>query len=206
MASSPHTPTAAGPTTSDAPRPELVDAINQLFAEFALVYHNQYQKAFPDREKLMYAKRLWLSHLLHYSPQQILAAGRQVVRESEFLPTVRGLLKHLEAQTLGLPEVREAYVEACMKPSPKLAQRWSHPAVYLAAQATGWHLLASETERAALPVFERHYRQFSERAARGEKLVLPKLPALPEEVHHPLSADESLAARQALLRSVDELG
>lgn len=200
MASSPHTPTTAGRPNSETPA--LVDAINQLFAEFALVYHNQFQKAFPDREKLNYAKRLWASHLSSYTPEQILSACRQVVRESEYLPTVRGLLKHLESQTLGLPDAREAYVEACMKPSPKLAQRWSHPAVYLAAQAAGWHLLASETERAAFPVFERHYKQLCERAARGEALALPNLPALPQEVHHPLSPEQSAEKRKDLLNSV----
>ena len=50
-------------TPSAAPREAVIDAVNQMFAEFALVYHNQYQKAFSDKEKLSLAKRLWLSHL-----------------------------------------------------------------------------------------------------------------------------------------------
>ena len=72
-----------------APRDAVIDAVNQMFAEFALVYHNQYQKAFSDKEKLMLAKRLWLSHLAAYSPEQILAAARRAARQRRRLPRPR---------------------------------------------------------------------------------------------------------------------
>ncbi len=216
MDSSPHTPIAAGPMASDSQhvnsqrvaasagpaREAVIDAVNQMFAEFALVYHNQYQKAFPDKEKLMYAKRLWLTHLAAYTPEQILAAGRQATRESEYLPTVRGVLKYLEAEALGLPDARDAYREACLAPSPKVEQPWSHPAVYLAGLASDWFFLASTPEKQAYPVYEKHYRELAERVARGEELQIPAVPALPEHPRQPLTAEQRHAAMQALRESV----
>lgn len=198
MDSLPHTPTVAGQTS--APREAVIDAVNQMFAEFALVYHNQYQKAFADKEKLMYAKRLWLSHLANYSPEQILGAARRATHESEYLPTVRGVLKYLESGS-GLPDARDAYREACLAPSPKVEQHWSHPAVYLAGLASDWFFLASQPEKVAFPVFEKHYRELCERVARGEQLTIPAVPALPQAVHRPMTAGERHAAMLELRKN-----
>lgn len=200
MDSSQHTPTVAGQTESE--REAVINAVNQMFAEFALVYHNQYQKAFPDKEKLMLAKRLWMQHLAHYKPEQILAAVRRVTQESEYLPTVHGVLKYLGANALGLPEARDAYREACLAPSPKVEQHWSHAAVYLAGAASDWFFLASQTEKIALPVYEKHYRALCERVAQGEVLQMPAVAALPEKIHQPLTAEQRHAAMQALRQEV----
>lgn len=200
MDSSPHTPIAAGQTSQQ--RDAVIDAVNQMFAEFALVYHNQYQKAFADKEKLMYAKRLWLSHLANYSPEQILGAARRATHESEYLPTVRGVLKYLESSS-GLPDARDAYREACLAPSPKVEQHWSHPAVYLAGLASDWFFLASQPEKTAFPVYEKHYRELCERVARGESLQIPAMPALPESLHRPMTAEERHAAMLALRQQVN---
>lgn len=174
-------------------REASIDAINQMFAEFALVYHNQYQKAFPDKEKLMYAKRLWMSHLGHYAPERILAAARQATRESEYLPTVRGVLKYLEREP-GVPDVREAYREACLAPSPKAAQAWSHPVVYWAGHDSDWYFLATTPERQALPVFERHYRAWCEKQARGEPVPPVEAPLLPVDSRPAMTPEERAAA------------
>ncbi len=188
-------------TQSTVPRAAVIDAVNQMFAEFALVYHNQYQKAFSDKEKLSLAKRLWLSHLSAYSAEQILAAARRATHESEYLPTVRGVLKYLESSS-GLPEAYDAYREACLAPSPKVEQHWSHPAVYLAGQETGWSFLSTQTEKISRPVYERHYRALCERVATGEVLQMPEVPELPEPERHPMTAEERLAAVRALREKV----
>lgn len=198
-----HTQIAVGEKASNtADKDRVMDAIDQMFAEFSLVYHNQYQKAFPDKEKLMLAKRLWMQHLAHYKPEQILAAVRRVTQESEYLPTVHGVLKYLGANALGLPDARDAYREACLAPSPKVEQQWSHPAVYLAGAASDWFFLASQTEKTALPVFEKHYRALCERVAQGETLRMPVVAALPEKIHQPLTAEQRHAAMEALRQSV----
>lgn len=230
MASSKNTPTAAGAKAPDtsasgtsasgtsasgtavtgtsitdgADKDRLMDAIDRMFAEFELTYHNQFHKAFADNQKLMYAKRLWLSHLGDCSAEEVLAAARQTTRESEYLPTVHSVLKHIEAQRRqGMPEAHDAYREACLAPSPKAAQTWSHPAVYWAGCASDWHLLSTSSERESWPVFARHYRAISERVARGETLPDPALPALPEEIHHPLSTAERKAHVAALRKAID---
>ena len=194
------TPIAVGQTDSE--REAVVSAVNQMFAEFSLVYHNQYQKAFPDKEKLMLAKRLWMQHLAHYKPEQILAAVRRVTQESEYLPTVHGVIKYLGASSLGLPEARDAYREACLAPSPKVEQRWSHAAVYLAGAASDWFFLANQTEKTAFPVYEKHYRELCERVAQGDKLQMPAVAALPETIHQPMTAEQRHAAMEALRQSV----
>jgi hypothetical protein len=203
MALSKNTPTAVGAKVSKTrtqnaeEKNRVMDAIDNMFAEFALVYHNQFHKAFADTKSLAYAKRLWFSHLGHYNAQQIMDAARRATQESEYLPTVRGVLKYLEAGD-GLPAVREAYREACLAPSPKIEQHWSHPAVYWAGAASDWFFLAATEEKQALPVFERHYRGLCERVARGEELSLPSRPALPAEIHQPLPSAERHAALLAL--------
>lgn len=171
-----------------------MDAVDQMFAEFEVVYHNQYTKAFPTAEKLMYAKKLWFSNLREFTPQSIIAAAHSAIRDSEYLPTVRGILKYLESTGLnetGLPTVHRAYIEACTAPSPKADFHWSHPVVYHAGKATGWSLLAGSPEREAFPVFERNYKLLCERINKGEHLDAPLPAALPEHIDSPLTKAES---------------
>jgi hypothetical protein len=77
-----------------------MDAIDQMFAEFELVFHNQYQKAFSSREKEDWAKRLWYNNFKEFSPQQILDAAHRAIQASEYLPTVHGVLKYIEKPTI----------------------------------------------------------------------------------------------------------
>jgi hypothetical protein len=164
-----HVTTELNPLAKDA----VKDAINRIFAEFELVYHNQYNKAFPSEEKLNYAKRIWFSNLDHLRPEQIINAAHQAIRASEFLPTIRGLLKYLNGEQ-GLPDSYAAYIEACQTPSPKQDQHWSHAAVYLAGSASDWFFLANSQEQKALPVFKRHYEALCERVLNGEQLTMPE--------------------------------
>ena len=154
-----------------------MDAIDQLFAEFELMYHNQYNKAFHSAEKLTYAKRLWYDHLKPYSANTILAAAKIATRQSEFLPTVATMVTACEArldEASGLPSLRSAYREACLAPAPRNAYAWSHPVVYLAGRDSGWLFLHETAERYALPVFSEHYRKWRQRYQAGEQLPLPE--------------------------------
>jgi hypothetical protein len=174
-ASSKTSPTAAGP--SEAARSDAaIDAINQVFTLFRLNYHNQYYSAFGDEQQLRQIKKLWLDSLAALAPETILLGARHCIQSSEYLPTLHRMLEcchEMERRMLGLADARAAYREACLAPEPKHAQRWSHPAVYHAGRACGWSLLASTPESKAYPLFERHYREACERAARGEALPLP---------------------------------
>ncbi len=200
------TPTAAGQTSSKAPaKPEVVDAINQMFAEFELVYHNQYNKAYNTPEKLHYAKKLWYSNLAGYSSDAILAAVKRATTESEFLPSVRSILKYCETDLakLGLPTPRDAYIEACRASSPKAGFNWSHAAVYLAGKASDWFFLANSTERVVLPVFQQHYQHFCQQVANGEELAVPAPAQLEQQKTEPLTKDKQKEKMAALRQQLN---
>lgn len=175
----------------------LINVINQVFAEFELVYHNQYNKAFPSQEKVSYAKKIWLSHLSDQQPRAILAAAHRVIKESEFLPTIKGILKYCN-ESFGLPDARSAYIEACQASSPKSEHHWSHPAVYFAGRESDWYFLASAKEQLALPVFKRNYAMICERVLAGEQLAIPLPKALPESINTPLNNQQRKQRLQTL--------
>lgn len=169
-----------------------------------MAFPNLYQRAYPTDESLALAKQLWLSSLRRYPPGLILQAAQKAIESSDFIPTIKSVLGFCQNQrrALGLPDTRSAYVEACMRPEPKVDQPWSHPAVYLAGRETGWFLLATEPEAEVLPVFEHYYEQLCERAMAGERLDLPLPRALPAEIPVRLSLEERKARLAALRREL----
>lgn len=198
-ASSRTSPTAAGPT--EAPDPDRVDAINQVFALFRLNYHNQYYRAFEDATQLAQAKKLWFEALAAFDRESILRGARACIEGSEYLPTLHRMIDRCrEAQyaAAGLPEPVAAYREAAG--APREGHRWSHAAVAQAARATGVQRLASERESDVLPVFEAHYRDACERVLRGESLALPPAPAPSVTEPAPMSVESRREALRALRR------
>ncbi len=173
--------------------PDRIDAINQLFAEFELAYHNQYYKAYGTEERLVLAKKYWLGCLSGYRPNQIVAAARRVVKTNDFLPTVSVVVRACEegGSLFGLPGAREAYFEACRAETPKAEYSWSHEAVYLAGRATDWYVLASEPEDKVFPLFDYYYQDLCQRVMHGEELKMPPKKAIPEHIGTPLSGDEN---------------
>lgn len=106
-------------STGSSADPAIVNAISQMFAEFELVYHNQYHKAFNSKEKEDWAKKLWYSNLKEFAAQQILDAAHRAIKESEYLPTVHGVYKYLEHQGPILPLLESAPDEALMSKDDK---------------------------------------------------------------------------------------
>lgn len=145
---------------------------------FRVNYHNQFYSAFADTTLLDQAKRLWLDSLRHMGPGPVLAAARTLIEQEEYLPTLRKMLAACEDQlaATGLPRPRDAYREACNAPAPREAQRWSHPAVYHAGRAVGWHELATRSENISWPEFQRSYRDCCRRVLAGEDLRIPTPP------------------------------
>lgn len=206
--------TEAGPTESrsgsaaDAATgsrgPDQVDAINQMFAEFELAYHNQYHKAYGDPHRLVLAKKYWLECLSDFHPQQLVTAARRLVKTQDYLPTISAVIRACEESfgLFGLPSERDAYTEACRAPAPKAAYDWSHPAVYQAGKTTDWFFLATEAEDKVFPVFAYYYRQLCQRVIRGEDLQEPMAPALEKDPSKPLTfaeREEKLAQLRASL-------
>ena len=172
-----------------------VETLNQVFALFRLNYHNQYYAAFPDATQLNQIKKLWLESLSDYPVEHILKGARHAIEHSEYLPTLNRMLECCQQglADLGLPSAHDAYVEACRAATPKAAQDWSHPAVYLAGRDSDWFFLANNTERTTWPVFKEHYQQYCARVLRGESLVKPTSGTIEHETPEPLSSEEQLA-------------
>lgn len=154
-----------------------------MFTLFRVNYHNQYHAAFGDVTVLNQAKRLWKEALAPFSDGQILRAAREVIEGSDYLPTLHRMLTACEGALAseGLPPVMEAYREAANAPSPKNAQAWSHPAVYLAGRQVGWHAMAHLAENRSFPLFAAAYRELIKRVLAGEELAVDRAPALEEK-------------------------
>lgn len=185
-------------------RRDHVDAINQVFAELELAYHNQYHKAYGQEGSLNVAKKYWLECLAHFSPEIILQATRAVVTTSEYLPTVASIIQACEDAMTShcMPSAHDAYVEACCAPNPKALQTWTHPVVFLAAKETGWFELANSPEARIFPLFEQHYRRLCQRALRGEVFAVEVPPTLPDRISRKLSAEENKKKMAELRRKL----
>ena len=173
-------------------RLDHTDAISKLFMQFQYAYHNQYHKAFPDEQDLIIAKKFWLQNLRAYPVEVILQAGASLIRHHPYLPSIATMIDACDrgGELFGLPDVRTAYVEACLAPAPKSTHPWSHAAVYFAGQASGWYLLANASEQTTFPLFEHHYTRLCRRVLRGEELEIAVPPPLPEKTETPLSKTE----------------
>jgi len=187
------------------PTPEHLDAINQVFAELKLAYHNQFHRAYPNDAELVMAKQLWLHALADLPPARLRAGVRRAIRGSDYLPSLHALRSFCCPQPaeLGLPETYAAYIEACRAPSPKAAHHWTHPIVYRAGAASDWFFLANSPESQAFPVFKRNYELLLERVLNGEELNVPLPKALPAEVQRPLSQEERKARMKKLREDLD---
>jgi len=171
-----------------------------VFALFRLNYHNQYFAAYQDTGQIQQVKKLWLESLSDYPVEQILRGAKHAIENSEYLPTLNKMHEccHQGMTEYGLPAAHDAYVEACQAPSPKSAQNWSHPAVYLAGRDSGWFFLANNIERISWPVFREHYQQYCARVIRGENLDIPAPEALEAQHSDVLSPEDQLAELKKL--------
>lgn len=172
-----------------------VEAINQVFSLFLLNYHNQFYAAFPEDSKLVQIKRLWLEALGEIPVEQILKGAKHAIESSEYLPTLNRMLECCQQglADYGLPAPREAYMEACQAGSPRTAQNWSHPAVYLAGRDSDWYFLSNNPERTTWPVFRDHYQRYCAQVLRGESLQVPESDRIEHKAPEPLTREEQLA-------------
>jgi hypothetical protein len=196
VASSTHSPTAAGRPKATPANPQLIDAINQVFALFQVNYHNQYYSAFGNSTKSEnLAKKLWLSKLENFSAETICGAAEKIIAESDYLPTLHKMLNACSDVGMpeGLPSPYNAYQEACNKPSPKAEQQWSHPAVYVAGRECGWYFLANTAESKAFSLFADVYKQLCEQVLAGETFTVEKPEVLAETSVKPATKKQARA-------------
>jgi len=156
-------------------------------------YHHLYFSAYNEMDALNSAKRLWMDSLTSFSPSTILHAVHQIIKESDYLPTISRIIRLCVeiGQNHTLPDVHNAYIEACTTPSPKISASWSHPVVYYAGQKSNWFFLANTSEKIAFPVFKKHYEMICQKILNGEELPEISSTALPEKPADALSKEEN---------------
>ena len=191
----------SGATDQDRASFDHTDAISKVFMMFKYSYHNQYNKAFAVDEDLIITKKYWREQLSAYPAELILRAGESLTSSDKFLPTIADMIDACEQgkELFGLPDEHAAYVEACRAPTPKSAYQWSHPAVYHAGKATGWYLLANQSEEVTYPLFRQHYKRLCQQVLKGEVLCVDAPPPLPQVTEKILSKSE-LKRRIAQMR------
>lgn len=146
----------------------------------------------------------WCRYLSDLSAEQIKRGFVNLLQEkSRYLPdAVEFREMCLSLKSLGLPPARRAYEEACMKPSPKAEQSWSHPAVFHAGKNTGWHELASMPTEQIYPRFEYHYSELCKRVMSGDDLTVDVPQAIPATIHRTLSSHENKSRMAELRKAV----
>ena len=166
-----------------------------MFALFRLNYHNQYFAAYQDNSQIQQVKKLWLESLIDYPVEQILRGAKYAIENNEYLPTLNRMHECCQQglTEFGLPNARDAYIEACRTPSPKSAQNWSHAAVYLAGRDSDWFFLANNIERMTWPVFRENYQRYCGRVIRGENVEIVAPEALEQQHSEVLEPDGQLA-------------
>jgi hypothetical protein len=152
-----------------------------IFARFHHIYTHRFESAYRDETTLNQAKREWAMTLLGTSANLVEFALERCKREHAWPPTIAEFLKLLQPspETLGLPPLERAYLEACRYSHDPSGHRWSHLCVQLAAQQSGYFRLRSETERTTRPIFASQYQRLIERLVRGESLELKAVVSLP---------------------------
>ena len=148
---------------------KLADVIDGMFASFDLLYPHQFRNSFAETERLAHAKKLWYDFLQGIPLDCLQKALKRTIRDNEFIPTVKKLLDNC-IRELQLPEPWQAWREAQEGASYWQDYEWSHPAVLLAAQQTGWINIENDTPNIIYPQFVRNYRDHCLRAVRGEPL------------------------------------
>lgn len=143
-----------------------------IFARMQLIYTHRFESAYGDEQTLTQAKREWAYSLAGVEQSRIEYALEKCKLELAWPPTIAEFVRYLtpDPQALGLPSVRDAYLEACQHSHAPAQRHWSHPAVQWAARETGYFKLRSEQERYSWPAFEGVYRNLVERLADGEEI------------------------------------
>lgn len=164
--------------------------MNLIFATFqtdlglANAFRWEFQSADPQDPKLKAAKATWFRPELAQVPKvlfemalsrigtehQVGRANKSLLSFGDFLALCRP-----KAEAVGMPSKDAAWAEA-MRHAMSAHHRWSHPAVLLAAKATGTHDLRNADAYQARELrqrFDRHYEQLVFQVAKGEVLSMP---------------------------------
>lgn len=202
--------TPAAPVKATELPPEVRRAteqlINRLFADLRSIYP-AWKQAWSSEELYRNSKANWTQALLDAGicdwSQIERGLARCRLEPGDFIPSVGKFIDRCWAtpEELGAPAVDAAYWEAQRNSHPAMAgnERWSHPAVYHAANQCSRHSLLYLPADVGRLKFAEAYRAVIRRFEAGEALPEP-VPALTASVHRkgdPATARSALDALRA---------
>ncbi|MBB1485799.1 replication protein P [Oceanospirillum sediminis] len=174
----------------EPPQPEVLDAgpeqeakppdrIDQLFIRMQVNYGHIWSSRFGSAELMRAGKAEWGNALARCSDERLEIGVNRCFAEYDKAPSMTEFVRCClpTPEEFGLPDSEDAYREVCCKAHnpnhPEVIANWSHPAVYLAGKATGWHDLQCGLS-GVRNRFDKHYLQLCRQVMSGARLTIPQ--------------------------------
>ena len=160
-----------------------IELVNLIFTQLEVTYHNQFHKAYPDKNSLNLAKQLWLTQLERFDEKNVFESVSKLITTSDFLPTLSKVINSCIESKLksnGIPNVNYAYKEACHSRNNFEKFSWSHPIIFYIGSKTGWDYLWTQAEKETFTEFKLNYDLLVNEYLEGKEFSKPKFPELPK--------------------------
>ena len=178
-----------------------IELVNLIFTQLEVTYHNQFHKAYPDKNSLNLAKQLWLTQLERFDEKNVFESVSKLITTSDFLPTLSKVINSCIESKLksnGIPNVNYAYKEACHSRNNFEKFSWSHPIIFYIGSKTGWDYLWTQAEKETFTEFKLNYDLLVNEYLEGKKFSKPKFPELPKTLRVKLDKKSQLKKIQDL--------
>lgn len=160
-----------------------IELVNLIFTQLEVTYHNQFHKAYPDKNSLNLAKQLWLTQLQRFDEKIVFESVGKLMTTSDFLPTLSKVINSCienKLESNGIPNVNYAYKEACHSRNNFEKFTWSHPIIFYIGSKTGWDYLWTQAEKETFKEFKLNYDLLVNEYLEGKEFSKPKFPELPK--------------------------
>lgn len=159
-----------------------IELVNLIFTQLEVTYHNQFHKAYPDKNSLNLAKQLWLTQLQKFDEKIVFESVGKLMTTSDFLPTLSKVINSCIESKLksnGIPNVNYAYKEACHSRNNFEKFTWSHPIIFYIGSKTGWDYLWTQAMKETFREFKLNYDILVNEYLEGKEFSEPNFPKLP---------------------------
>ena len=178
-----------------------IELVNLIFTQLEVTYHNQFHKAYPDKNSLNLAKQLWLTQLQRFDEKIVFESVGKLMTTSDFLPTLSKVINSCIENKLksnGIPNVNYAYKEACHSRNNFEKFTWSHPIIFYIGSKTGWDYLWTQAEKETFKEFKLNYDLLVNEYLEGKEFSKPNFPELPKTLRVKVNKESQLKKIQDL--------
>ena len=178
-----------------------IELVNLIFTQLEVTYHNQFHKAYPDKNSLNLAKQLWLTQLQRFDEKIVFESVGKLMTTSDFLPTLSKVINSCIESKLksnGIPNANYAYKEACHSRNNFENFTWSHPIIFYIGSKTGWDYLWTQAEKETFREFKLNYDILVNEYLEGKEFSKPNFPELPKTLRVEVDKESQLKKIQDL--------